>query len=352
MRHRPAITLVEVLIAIFVMGIGMLALLVLFPLGALSIARALQDDRAAQAAANATAWANAVDLRHDLQVMENPAAGSLGPFRDPFGGTPPALVAPYGGPSFPVFIDPYYYRLGSTSIGNFTVAGVPVTPGFARRSLSLSGLVPGRTMPLTAAETTRWFTLLDDITFKSGEPADGTPEVPAGGFVKRGGRYTWAYLLKRPRAYSPEVVDLSVVVYGSRPVQVPGGENSYFAASDTSVPPNPNILNVYWNPASTDKPPFRKGVWVLDTTVDLTPNPASPAQPWQVPRGYFYRVVGTTDLGLDTGTGLNVTQLEIQSPLKAVLPPPNPAKPSPGMGTIVLMEQVVEVFDRGSGWKP
>jgi len=45
--------LVEVLIAIYVTGIGLLALLTLFPLGALEMAEAIQDDRTAAVAANA-----------------------------------------------------------------------------------------------------------------------------------------------------------------------------------------------------------------------------------------------------------------------------------------------------------
>jgi hypothetical protein len=42
-----------VLAAIFIMGVGLLALLVLFPLGALEMAQVIKDDRAAQAAAAA-----------------------------------------------------------------------------------------------------------------------------------------------------------------------------------------------------------------------------------------------------------------------------------------------------------
>jgi prepilin-type N-terminal cleavage/methylation domain-containing protein len=359
MRHRPGVTLVEVLMAIFVMGIGMLALLVLFPLGALSVAQALRDDRAAQAATNATGWADAIDLRHDAQLMNNPDS-----FSNPFPTLMAPLASPYSGPSFPVYVDPYYVNLGQSTLGAFTAGANRITPGIARRSLSLSGLIPGRAQPLSPQETTRWFTLLDDITFTSGDTANGQPELNP--VVKRGGRYTWAYLLKRPRWNSPEVVDMSVVVYGGRAVQLPGGENVYFAANDGG---GANVLNVYWNPTA-DKPSFRKGVWVLDVTAErITPNPQAPTQFWDVPHGYFYRVVGVTDLvGRDPTTGLNVTQLELQSNLKAQLPPPPPIplpapiplpQPNPQgarsqtlWGAIVLMEQVVEVFDRGSGWKP
>jgi prepilin-type N-terminal cleavage/methylation domain-containing protein len=50
---RRGVTLLEVLAAIFIMGVGLLALLTLFPLGALSMAQAIKDDRAASVAADA-----------------------------------------------------------------------------------------------------------------------------------------------------------------------------------------------------------------------------------------------------------------------------------------------------------
>ena len=46
-------TLIEVLVAILVMGVGLLALLTLFPLGALDMAEAIPDDRTAAIAADA-----------------------------------------------------------------------------------------------------------------------------------------------------------------------------------------------------------------------------------------------------------------------------------------------------------
>jgi len=57
--RRSGITLLEVLAAIFILGIGLLASLVLFPLGALEMAKAIKDDRAGQAAANAIALSEA-----------------------------------------------------------------------------------------------------------------------------------------------------------------------------------------------------------------------------------------------------------------------------------------------------
>src|SRR5262245_12363956 len=50
---RPGTTLIEVLTAIFILALGLVSLLTLFPLGAAQMARAVQRERAAQLAANA-----------------------------------------------------------------------------------------------------------------------------------------------------------------------------------------------------------------------------------------------------------------------------------------------------------
>ena len=67
-RLRAGLTLMEVLVSIFIMAIGMLALLTLFPLGALRIDQAIKDERTAQAAVQATAYAKILDLANDPTV--------------------------------------------------------------------------------------------------------------------------------------------------------------------------------------------------------------------------------------------------------------------------------------------
>jgi Tfp pilus assembly protein PilV len=53
--RQTGATLVEVLVAIFAMAVGLLALLQLFPVGALEMARAINDDRTGAVAAEASA---------------------------------------------------------------------------------------------------------------------------------------------------------------------------------------------------------------------------------------------------------------------------------------------------------
>lgn len=56
---QAGVTLIEVLAAIFVGAVGLLALLTLFPLGALEMAQAVKDDRTASVAADAQAFGEA-----------------------------------------------------------------------------------------------------------------------------------------------------------------------------------------------------------------------------------------------------------------------------------------------------
>ena len=112
MRRRRGITLVEVLVAIFIMAIGLLALLTLFPLGALRMGQRSERPHRhrRQRAAN---LCDAFGIREDPSFMNsNPPAGT-----QPWNWylQPPAPPAPYPafqpaariGGGYPLFVDPY-----------------------------------------------------------------------------------------------------------------------------------------------------------------------------------------------------------------------------------------------------
>src|SRR5438445_3974978 len=94
-RPRSGATLTEVLIAIFVMAIGLLSLLTLFPLGALSMAQAIKDNRTGHIAGSAASIANYRNVRADPIVVQA--------FQNPPAEVPPPTS---GGPSYPVYVDP------------------------------------------------------------------------------------------------------------------------------------------------------------------------------------------------------------------------------------------------------
>jgi hypothetical protein len=303
MKHRNAATLVEVLVAIFVMAIGLLALLTLFPLGALRMAQAIKDDRTAHAAANANAIAEARAIR------QTPTTAN---FTDPGGVPNLTTLTNYAGASYPVYVDPFGRLQGSTHVAN-------VSNGILRIN---------STFTLTAALAYRWFTLLDDLNFD----ANGVPAL-SGTQIQRTNRYSWAYLLRRPRYSEAAVVDLTVVVYSGRNYSAVLGETAY-----TGVRFDPNSKVVQVTPAvGQGQPAVRKGSWVLDATMVNGTQPD--------PHGFFYRVSDVTE---SVVAGRTVYDFELQTyPRLGTI-----SGPTTGYGVLVVPENVVEVFEKGPGWKP
>jgi prepilin-type N-terminal cleavage/methylation domain-containing protein len=296
-QGRPGVTLIEILVTIFIMGIGMLALLVLFPLGALKMGQALRDDRCASSAALADSIALAWDIRHDPTNVI-PAFTANG------------VNTAITGPSNGVFVDPYFAPVAAT-VGTPGPGGA--TSALPRRTFAANGV------PVAGNLAVRWCTLLDDITFA----VDGTPDLGsnnAPGFAQRAEAYTWAWLVRQAQAGSSAVVQMDVVVYRKRDTTV---LNEPVFAATGAVNTNTMILTYG---AQGAQPNLRTGQWVLDTSPSSYGNKAVP--------GYFYRVVGYTDYG--NGTML----LELESNLKQTV------------SQVVVPDAVAEVFNRGTGWKP
>ena len=176
MTRRPAVTLMEVLIAMFIMAIGMLALLALFPVGAVSMAQVLKDDRCATTASMAEHAAVSMNVRYDLNVTKQ-FATLIG------AGSPPV-----------VYVDPYGALQGLTVVGATTIPRITTS------------------LISTPILADRWFSLPDDITFNQ----SGTPDTStSGGIIDRGRRYSYAYLLKL--LPPSNLVSLQVVAYSGRP---------------------------------------------------------------------------------------------------------------------------------------
>jgi hypothetical protein len=306
--NRNAATLMEALVAIFVMAIGLLTLLTLFPLGAISMAQAIQDDRAAGAAANAIAMATARNLRQDPVVQGYP---------DDYFKHPPWAPPLRKGSSYPLYVDPFGVSLKSQTVGD-------QMPGIPRRTVSW--IKDLHNMQAKNKAMMQWFTLLDDMKFLDKGKNKGQPtKDPLNDTVDRGGRYSWAYLLRRPNAADPAVVDATVVIYAGRLFQLPLKEAVY---RPVVFDPDSTLVKVMWDSTAQEKPPIRKGGWILDAS--MPPDSASE------PHGYFYRVVGVVDVGS------NCVHLELEK------------KPQrfTDKGVLIVMENVIEVFEKGSGWQP
>jgi prepilin-type N-terminal cleavage/methylation domain-containing protein len=313
-QQRSGVTLLEVLITIFIMGIGMLALLALFPLGAINMGRALRDDRATTSVIMADNVATIHDIRHLPGVIPPVPPPGTDYFTAEQPPQVPALPPTWAGRSHPVYLDPFYALLSAPPVG----ASTGQTPGIPRINLNLAA---------NTILANRWFSLPDDISFND----DGTPEI-FGANVNRGGDYTWAYLLRRPNASNPDVVDMKVVVYYRRPTDLIEGEAIY-DLNLRRAPGQDDQVILSWNPATQEKPGVRLGRWILDTSLVSTVDPVT-NQTRPTTAAEFYRIVNYEEI-----TGSNQFYLELQPPLQGN----NSAR------TAVFMEYVVEVFDKGTG---
>lgn len=163
----------------------------------------------------------------------------------------------------------------------------------------------------------QWFSLTDDLDFLADGTVDGA--AGSGGVVKPAGYYTWCYMLRRPFAGATVTQsktydyfsDMSIVIYKGRSIQVAGGED---ALTVTAGAYNTTTITL----AVGQTPAIRKTGWILD---------AKTAQ--------FYRVVSVVQ---DATTG--AYHLETQIPLKAAVT------------HVLVMENVVEVIEKGFGWQP
>ncbi|MHB1424650.1 MAG: type IV pilus modification PilV family protein [Gemmataceae bacterium] len=307
MTRRPAITLMEVLITMFIMAIGMLALLVLFPVGAMSMAQALKDDRCASSASMAEQFAIAKNVRHDSLVLPY--------FTTQFTQT---LQLTYNGPSYPVYVDPYGVMSGVTQLGfKSSTSLATFNPSFIQRTTVSYAASPQL--------VDRWFSLPNDITFLSA----GVPDL-TGGIVDRGREYSWAYMVQRPQTWVTEAANISVVVYRKRPIAVADQEVTYPAAGVATT----SGLTLTWTPPQS--PNLKRGVWLLDTT----PLPYAyvalngTVQYQLIPAAKFYRVVNVSDSLTGQAT------LDVQ---------PNLAN---NVTQVVVMDYVAEVINKGTSWKP
>ena len=339
---RDGATLIEVLVAIFVMGIGLLALLVLFPLGAFNMAQALRADRSTQSALNAASIARLMPtftpptntptgqngLRLDVNVQQGYST-----LNGTYPTTPPA-----SGPSYPVYVDPWGVKLTSSVLGvtppnmTGTVTGIArvwptfFSAGSAPPPATYTGVLPAQLLVM------RWCTLLDDITFND----DGLPDNSQGSFnVQREGRYSWAWMLQLPSAASIGTANWasaveSVIVYEKRQILAPMSgnqlpdEHSYQATFGNASDPSESSVTLIWD-ASTPTPPVRRGNWILDGTMAANVH------------GYFYRVV---EVGPVVPSGGQLTmKLQLQTPLQAGT--------ATGAGVAILIEDVVEVYYQG-----
>lgn len=349
MIRRSGTTLVEVLVTIFVMAIGLIALLTLFPIGALRMAEAVKDSRSALAAANAEALAIARNLRNDVMIV--PANGSYNYFKNPrviSVSQQHTEDAHQDGASYPVYMDPIGYRTYSGSPIDYTNWVGGQLPNYIRRvNPNYIGIGGGAAARIATLQS---FSLLDDITFgANGVPirADNGQPTTGAGQVQREGRYSWGLMFKRPKLATPSVVDMTVVVYSGRPMQLASGSAVPFGETVYDVPRTARDGNegettvTIMPPPGLGRPNVKKGTWILDASRETN---ATFLKRYGPVHGYFYRVVNYTELANGQ------TQLQLERPLKATITSTSPLDGR--TAKVIVMDNVVEVFEKGPGWLP
>ncbi|MFO0799017.1 MAG: prepilin-type N-terminal cleavage/methylation domain-containing protein [Gemmataceae bacterium] len=350
MSRRPGLSLTEVLVALFIMGIGTIAVLTLFPLGALNMAQAFRDDRCTQGAAQADAFLRSY-VRERIDSIPNrltPAPpGGEGFYEALSSPDPKKTFSNYfvgddsgGSISYPVLIDPIGFKArgGTTDVGGVQAtntwfgadngfgdgATTPHTTAVSRRSLrSVLDRPPGIQQPLAI----RICSQLDGLGYEtSGLPAT------VGGTIDRDGRYNWTWLVQRLSGTATSPVTITVLLFDKRaPGYAPAGAETVWVPT-YAVPEMPNVpqrgetkLQFTGSYAANTLPNVQRGGWLLDSSIALinrpatgapvvvpfrsSGNPPPGAQVW-VRNANFYRVVSVTE----TATGIDV---ELETPLKA-----------------------------------
>lgn len=280
--NRKGITLTEVLVALFVMALGMLALLTLFPLGAMQIGQALKDDRTEQAALEADGFMRTYWEHEVVQKWDN-GNGNPDPFvwaMDVANASqtmkPTTPITRTSDPSFPVLIDPLsFYMTGRMSPE--WVAG-PTNMLLPRRNLEFIRNLP--TLNQQQDSAFQHFSMTDDIWFEE----NGVPNADPAVGLRRQGRYNWAIMLQRPDNTKPLNADMKILVFDGRlPNIAPLNEEVVVSVNTVA---GQRQLQIDMPARTADEAPLlRIGGWLMDGTLtDVATR-----------RADFYRITGLTE---------------------------------------------------------
>ena len=337
MTRRPGLSTTEVLVAVFIMALGTIAILTLFPLGALNMAQAMKDDRTAQAAGQADGymrwyWKNYVvetgggSGEPFVRAMQNPNDSLLPVYNQ--------LRAPASGtePGYPVVVDPIGWALGGSwptppgAVEQFWAGWAPPPTNamfLPRRGLNAVG----------TSQAQRVCSLLDSLSYSQDGRASDTngnaAELNMMNPVDRDIRYNWLWILQKPRVSDPYTATMTVVVFDKRAFlyAAPFSELAYTQNGSTpplTFTPGSTLIQV---PYAIAKPLVQKGGWIMDTTTTASP---------LIRHAIFYRVVSATDNPTNS-----TTDIELQTPIRRL-----DGGTAAYSGTFVVLTGVSEVFER------
>jgi hypothetical protein len=385
MTRRPGLSLTEVLVALFIMGIGCIAILTLFPLGALNMAQAFRDDRCTQGASQADASLRSyVKTARDtgrlnsekfVEALTNPDSTRSATNHMVQLTAAMRFLPEYPFPSYPVFIDPLGYR----ARGGTNDTPSPVTDrtlwlgdnGFGYVAGGHGSAVPRRSLGMitklnaNATETAkqqplaiRTCSLLDGFGYDlNGQPAT----VGGGTTIDRDLRYNWLWVLQKPDAETAPTT-VTVVVFDKRaPGYAPTGVPLETVWKPEVAAEGQTLVSFKGSYDNGTLPPVQRGGWLMDcsialidrssgtpTAVNFDPNAtgrAATVRPW-IRNAQFYRVVSVTE-----NVTLGGIDVELEAPLRPDTgrhPGAKPAEPQlqTDQRRFLYLSGAAEVFER------
>jgi len=319
MTRRPGLTLVEVLTALFILALGVIAILTMFPLGASQMAVAVRESRSAEAAFNADAffrtyWKTEVVEKGGgtepfFAALTNPNSGLSAGFTHLVGG-PLLPIAGPGEASYPVLVDAMgYVARNNGSMSQYWLGDAGDTH-IPRRSINTVGTDTQKAL--------RLFSLMDTLGYDD----IGTP------MSDRELRYNFLYVIRQPNTSNPYVAEMMVVCFDRRAhlYAPPGSEAvlySTFNVADPTSGARPGSSSIRFD----STPDLKPGAWIMDASVSTNPAVS------KMRNANFYRVTaidGTTNT------------VELQSPIKV----PSDNINAPYTGTFVVPRGVSGVYVR------
>jgi type II secretory pathway pseudopilin PulG len=366
--QRAGITLTEILISILIMGVGMLSLFTLFPLGLQRLRDAARSSRSAMLIETATSEIGSRDL------LYKPSFSISGYPFDPFTEDPasageagaivtgldrvtynPGYTGLRGGTGLTVCYDPLWWyqvfvangaqpNLNSGTEFRFgSGVGLIRSEGSAPSAHGLQRLTnfPLYTDPTFGPQTdpAALFASPDDLVMQTdGTPSPaqgrGSPLVPD---LSTGGRmndysYTWIFTGKQTDVSNGTIFDGDIVVFHNRPFAIEQRNGVNTAAGETVVEAiwgysatlDPNLIGNYgrnnrtvllrW-PVNQPDPDVRAGGWIADITYERFNAtelnrfyPPNSFGTFPAQRCFWYRIVKKTDPSGDTDPTLTSGQ--------------------------------------------
>ena len=304
MTRRPGTSLIEVLVTVGVIGTGLISVIALFPMAAITMGQALRDDRTASSALTADGFIRDIHARY---VVE-PGTASLEPyFAAMDGGSKFGL--PKAGPddpSLPVFVDPMGVVADPDS--SIPLRGKAVGDGGAT-------LIPRVSLRVMYGQPSSLALRICSQLDGMGYTDDGELSSSADA---RALRYNWLWVLQRPVNHARYSVTCRVVVFDKRVhlYRPPTGPEAVY--SGVFFTPGQATITV---PAAAE---VRKGSWIMDAGMLES----------GIRHANFYRVLSVAE------SGTNYI-LELHTPITRV-----DGKTDAYTGRVVVMPAVADVYER------